>query len=107
MQTQPHWNYFCLLLDDVVEFSEDRYLQIAYAHPDLIHNFMDELEAAIVYPDYVLLKEKKYKLIKKIFSNEQPLWIVVVVNYDNVQERLWISNAYASAKAIEGEVIYG
>lgn len=107
MQAQPHWNYFCMLLDDVVEFSEDRYLQICFAHPELPGLMMDELEAAIVYPDYVLLNNQKYKLIKKVFIQEKPRWIVVVVNFDNIQDRLWISNAYLSATAVEGEVIYG
>ena len=107
MQAQPHWNYFCMLLDDVVEFSEERYLHIAHAHPELTTDLMDDLEAAIVYPDYVLLKNHKYKLIKKVFFKENPRWITVIVNYDNVQDRLWISNAYASVVPIEGEVIYG
>lgn len=107
MQTQPHWNYFCLLLDDVIEFSENRFLQISYAHPEMVTQLMDDFEAAIVYPDYVLLKERKYKLIKKIFVDERPKWIVVVVHFDNAQERLWIANAYASRSPIEGEVIYG
>jgi hypothetical protein len=107
MQTQPHWNYFCILLDDVIEFSEDRYLRISHAHPELVHDLMDDLEATIVYPDYVLLKNTKYKLIKKIFINEEPRWICVVVHFDNVHERLWISNAYASSVGIVGEVIYG
>jgi len=107
MQTQPHWNYFCLLLDDVVEFSENRFLHISYAHPEMVTKLMDDFEAAIVFPDYILLKDRKYKLIKKIFINEKPRWIVVVVHFDNALERLWIANAYASAKSIEGEVIYG
>lgn len=107
MQIRPHWNYFCMLLDDVIEFSEDRYLHIAHAHPELTNQMIDDLEATIVYPDYVLLKERKYKLIKKKYFNEKPCWICVVVNYDNVQERLWIANAYVSTVPIEGEVIYG
>lgn len=107
MQRPPHWNYFCMLLDDVIEFSENRYLQITHAHPEMMADFMDEFEAAIVYPDFIFLKGQKYKLIKKIFVNECPRWIVIAVHYDNVHERLWIANAYTSAVPIEGEVIYG
>lgn len=102
-----YWNYFCLFLNEIIELTEERYEKIKRSHPEVILDLIDEFEATIVNPDFVILKLDQFKFVKRVSYRGKTKWLAVIVNYDKSLSRYWVVTAYVSRLPIKGEIIYG
>jgi hypothetical protein len=68
---------------------------------------MNEFETTIVDPDFVILGNDQFKLVKRIIYYGKTKWLAVIVNYDKSLNRYWIVTSYVSRLPIKGEIIYG
>ena len=96
-----------MFLDKVIDLTEERFEKIKKSHPEVILDLMNEFEATIVTPDFVIIKPNQYKLVKKIMYKGKRKWLAVIVIWDKSINRYWIVTAYISRLPIKGEIIYG
>ena len=96
-----------MFLEEVIDLTEERFEKIKRSHPEVILDLMNDFEATIVTPDFVVIKLDQYKLVKKIMYKGKTKWLAVIVNWDKSIGRYWIVTAYISRLPIKGEIIYG
>jgi hypothetical protein len=98
----------CPYLGGEVELTDEREAHIAYTHPDLLPEYLDQIRQTLADPDQVRRSTRMStaRLLDRWFEDiRQGKYVVVVVVSEVVpKERHWIITAYMTSRLAKGEV---
>lgn len=101
-------NFLCPYLNSLVELTIERFQHISDTHPDLLPNFLQEVELTIAAPDQVRRSSHSQNALLFARWFESILdgkYIVVVVKTDvEPNKRHWIVTAYIARKLTGGSL---
>lgn len=100
--------FSCHYLNSNVELSEEREAHIAHMHPDLLPEYLDQIEHTLADPDQVQrsVRMSAARMFCRWFENvrQGKHVVVVVVSESTPQERHWIITAYIARRLAQGEI---
>jgi hypothetical protein len=97
----------CPYLKGKVELTEEREAHIAETHPDLLPEYLPQLQQTLADPDEVRrsVRMSGARMFYRWFDDvRQGKYVAVVVVSDTPTERNWIITAYITRRLINGEI---
>jgi hypothetical protein len=99
--------FLCTYLKGEVELTEEREAHIAETHPDLLPDYLDQINQTLANPDEVRrsIRMSTARLFCRWFENvrQGKYVVVVVVSEFAPAERHWIITAYIARQLANGE----
>lgn len=97
----------CPYFDGEVELTEEREAHIAQMHPDLLPEYLPQLQQTLLDPDEVRRSARmsSARIFYRWFEDvRQGKYVAVVVVSESAAKRHWIITAYLTRRLMNGEI---
>jgi hypothetical protein len=96
----------CPYLHGEVELTDEREAHIAETHPDLLPEYLPQLEQTLLNPDEVRRSARMsgVRMFYRWFEDVRQGKYVAVVVVSEAAERHWIITAYLTRRLMNGEI---
>jgi hypothetical protein len=99
--------FLCPYLKSEVELTDERETHITQSHPDLLPEYLPQLEQTLLDPDQIRRSERMSgaRMFYRWFDDiRQGKYVAVVVVSESTGGRHWIITAYLTRRLINGEM---